>query len=178
MLEKKRKRGRPKGSKNGSKTGRPKGSKSQPPSALAKLQDAVLSDSQGTDKLQSKKARFIAALGATLTSLPACAAVGVSYATVTRWMRDDAEFKAAVEQAREMALDRLEESLYERACHKDTVAAIFLLKGRRSQVYNDRRHTVLTGPGGGPVQVANWLQVVEAALEEKNEKLILRTLGR
>ena len=85
----------------------------------------------------------------------ACAAraVGVSRMTVYNWKDDDPAFEAAILQAQEGAWDALERSMYQRACAGDTIAAIFMLKGRRPKVWHDKARLEVSGPGGGPIPV-------------------------
>ncbi len=104
----------------------------------------------------------------------ACDQIGLSRTAFYSWMKKDPDFAAAVVDAQEGACDVLEECLMDRAKDRKNLggvtSAIFLLKGRRSQIYHDRTHQVLTGPGGGPVQISSWVDLVRLADQAGNEK--------
>ena len=104
--------------------------------------------------------------------------------TVYRWKHDYPEFCQALKVGKDVADERVERSLYQKAIgyeqqevkifmpanaeepvyapfvakiSPDTTAAIFWLKNRRSQEWRDKRETELTGAEGGPLQVT-WLK--------------------
>ena len=81
-----------------------------------------------------------------LSILHAARAAGVARSTIYEWMKLDPDFADKMRQAKEAALDALEDSLYERARAKDTLAGIFLLKHNRPEVYAER-------PQAGPPQI-------------------------
>jgi len=65
---------------------------------------------------------------------------GISYSTHYWWLKNDpdyAEDYAMVEAMREAHLDSC---VYERACEKDTLAAMFWLKSRNRDRYGDKQH--------------------------------------
>lgn len=98
----------------------------------------------------------------------AAAAAGIDRSTVFRRRQDDEEFAQAVDEAIDMAADKLErearrravdgveEPVYQggqlvgkRMVYSDSLLAL-LLKGRRKKVFAERVET--TGADGGPVQ--------------------------
>lgn len=111
---------------------------------------------------------FLAHLAETGILSDAAAAAGVDRSNVWRRRQDDAEFAQAVEQALDMAADKLEaearrralegveESVYQggqlvgtRTVYSDSLLAL-LLKGRRKKVFAERIEQ--TGADGGPVK--------------------------
>lgn len=60
----------------------------------------------------------------------ACEEVGISRQTHYNWLNDDPEYKSAVEDIAESAIDFAESKLYEQIKDKDTTATIFYLKTR------------------------------------------------
>lgn len=103
----------------------------------------------------------------------------VDVRTIYRWKHDHPEFCQALKTGKEVADERVERSLYQRAIGyeqdevkifmpggatepvyapyrakvaPDVTAAIFWLKNRRSQEWRDVNRTEVTGKDGGPVQ--------------------------
>lgn len=99
-----------------------------------------------------KKRAFLDALVGKFSVYHASKASGVGRSTVYKWREADPEFAQAWDDCQEDAVDALEQSLYERAKEKDTIAAIFLLKGARPEKYKDRVASELTGKNGGPIE--------------------------
>lgn len=58
----------------------------------------------------------------------ACKSVGISRETHYAWMREDEEYKAAVESIGDVALDFAESQLHKQIKEGSTAATIFLLK--------------------------------------------------
>ena len=78
---------------------------------------------------------------------------GVARSTFYRWMEEDTDFKAAVEEIREAAIDHVESKLFSLIDSGDTGSTIFFLKTRaKKRGYIER--TELTGADGGPVEMA------------------------
>lgn len=89
-------------------------------------------------RTSEKKAAFLAALRERGSVMHAAESAGIGRRTAYDWRDADPEFAAAWEDALEDSTERLEESMFERAMKGDTTAAIFLLKGRRPEVYRER----------------------------------------
>jgi hypothetical protein len=116
---------------------------------------------------------FLEALRKSPNVSAAARACGVSYRAVYSLRKADPSFAEAWDEAIEQAVDAIEGALYERAIegvdepvfHKGEVcgvvtrysdtAAMFLLKGRRRQVYGDKSQVEMSGPDGGPIQMSD-----------------------
>jgi hypothetical protein len=86
----------------------------------------------------------------TAPTLPkACEIADIARTTFYEWIKDDPEFKAAYEAAREEAVQVLEDEAIRRATigGSDTLL-IFLLKAARPQKYRDYVRQEVTGPNG------------------------------
>ena len=89
----------------------------------------------------------------TAPTLPkACEIADIARTTFYEWIKDDPEFKAAYEAAREEAVQVLEDEAIKRATigGSDTLL-IFLLKAARPQKYRDYVRQEISGPNGGQV---------------------------
>lgn len=75
----------------------------------------------------------------------------ISRTTLTVWRKQDPDFAAAVEAAREEGFDAVEDRLVDRGMRNDTTAAIFLLKGWRRSRYGDR--VAVGGDEDNPIRV-------------------------
>lgn len=115
------------------------------------------------DSTDLKKADFIVELTATYSVYHASKKAGIGRRTAYTWRKLDPEFARQWDEALEDSIDALEKSLYERALVKDTLAAIFLLKGAKPEKYRER-HEV----NGG--------QLTDAQLESKLSEY-LRKVG-
>lgn len=89
------------------------------------------------DKRDRQKKKFIATLEAQGTVLHAAKAAGVSRWTAYRWRQEDLDFADQWDEARENAVDVVENSLYQKAVSGDTICMIFYLKAHRP-IYRDR----------------------------------------
>lgn len=125
-----------------------------------------------------EQARKICELGATDQEIADFFDVDVR--TIYRWKHDHDEFCQALKAGKDVADERVERSLYQKAIGyeqdevkifmpsgakkpvyaefrakvaPDTTAAIFWLKNRRGERWRDVKATELSGPGGGPVAV-------------------------
>jgi hypothetical protein len=110
----------------------------------------------GSSKTQTdiqKKAMIVAlekSLGIVTT---ACRNVGIGRDTHYRWMRDDAEYRTAVESLEGVALDLAESKLHEEILGGNTAAIIFFLKTKgkkrgyveRQEVESVQRQPDLSG---------------------------------
>lgn len=104
----------------------------------------------------------------------------VSESTFYLWKLEHPELSEALKHSKEVADERVEQSLYRRALGyshdavkivqvggevvnapyvehypPDTTAAIFWLKNRKPQEWRDRVQTELTGANGGPIETAD-----------------------
>lgn len=95
---------------------------------------------------------FLQAYEVSMNWAASAKAAGVSRHMATQRYNSDAEFAAAVDEAKEMALDALELTQLERAKKgKSDRMAEFLLRAHRPEVYDRPRGLHLSGPGGGPL---------------------------
>ena len=78
---------------------------------------------------------------------------GYSRATWWDWIEKDPEFAAAVEQAKEDAIEVLEREARRRARETSDVLLIFLLKAARPEIYRDRIDARLTGDAALPIRI-------------------------
>jgi hypothetical protein len=128
----------------------------------------------------AKQVEKLALLGATDQEIADFFEIDVR--TVYRWKHDHPEFCQALKAGKDVADERVERSLYQKAIGyeqdevkifmpaqaeapvyapyrakiaPDTTAAIFWLKNRRSQDWRDVSRQEQTGEGGGPV-VFSW----------------------
>jgi hypothetical protein len=118
----------------------------------------------GTEATEQRKTEFVTSMLSHLAITPAAEACQLHRSTVYRWMAADPAFRDAVNAAREVAVDALEDSAYARAMKGDVVLTIFLLKGNRPERYQDRAH--MTHQAIGTVRV-----------EMDDEKPILHTMA-
>ncbi len=128
----------------------------------------------------AEQAAKLCALGATDDEMADF--FGVHRSTIYRWKLDHEDFCDAVKSAKEVADERVERSLYQKATgynyteeqaikikkgqHEeevevvevekhapaDTTAAIFWLKNRRKTEWRDKQDHEHSGPGGEPIQ--------------------------
>jgi hypothetical protein len=91
----------------------------------------------------TKKKRFVVALREHGIIGIAAQAAGVHRSSIYRWADEDPDFAQEVDNAREVAVDVIEESLYTKAKNGDTIAQIFYLKARRP-IFRDRINVDLT----------------------------------
>lgn len=123
-----------------------------------------------------EQAAKLCALGATDAQMADF--FGVAVSTIALWKVQHPEFSDAIKVPKEQADDRVEQSLYRRACGyehdevdirviegqivktelrkvypPDAVAAMFWLKNRRSDKWRDIKAVELSGEGGGPIRI-------------------------
>lgn len=126
---------------------------------------------------------------------------GVEVRTIHRWKGEHDEFCHALKAGKDVADERVERSLFQRAIGyeqdevkifmpsgaekpvyaeyrakiaPDTTAAIFWLKNRRPDLWRDKATTEMTGPNGGPIQHQN---LSDTDLESKFAA-VLEKLGK
>ncbi len=80
----------------------------------------------------------------------ACKQVGISRVTHYEWMKDDAEYKAAVESIADLALDFAESALHKQIQSGEVSSTIFYLKTKgKKRGYIERQE--ITGADNQPV---------------------------
>ena len=85
----------------------------------------------------------------------ACRAVDISRETHYRWMREDADYKAAVDELDNVALDFAESKLHKRIEAGDTTAVIFYLKTKgKNRGYIERQEHRIQND----VLLPEWMQ--------------------
>jgi hypothetical protein len=137
-----------------------------------------------------RKAAFLKSFESIGTVAGAAKAAGIGRRTHYFWMEQDAEYAKAFEDATEVSLDLLEAAARQRALlgvqepvfykgrivghvrkHSDTLL-MFLLNGRRGEVFNRTKHEI-SGPAGGPLEV-QVMEGAKAGLLKKLEQLAAR----
>lgn len=101
-----------------------------------------------------RKAKFLAELEKLPNVARACRRVGVSAVCAYEHRKNDEEFREAWDEAIQVSVAELEESMFERGKATDTVAGIFMLKAHGGDKYKETRRNEITGANGGPVQCA------------------------
>jgi hypothetical protein len=98
-----------------------------------------------------KKKAMIDALVKTLGIVTlACKEVGIARQTHYAWYKEDDEYKTAVEDVLDVALDFAESKLHKQIDKEDTTATIFYLKTKgKKRGYIERSE--ITGADGSPV---------------------------
>jgi len=92
-----------------------------------------------------KKEAMIEALNKTLGLVShACKIVGIHRSTHYDWLRNDEEYKLAVESTNDLVLDMAESSLYKQINQGNTAATIFYLKTRgKKRGYQENQQLML-----------------------------------
>ena len=114
-----------------------------------------------------KKAAFLAAYMTTATVAGAARAAGINRETHYAWLKDDADYAAAFADAREAAIEHLEDVARRRAVEGSDTLLIFLLKAARPSVYRERWDGVNVAVGGRTV-------VINIGTGDERETLTLR----
>lgn len=136
------------------------------------------------------QAHKLAVLGATDQEIADFFEIDVR--TVYRWKHDHEAFCQALKAGKEVADERVERSLYQKAIGyeqdevkifmpggasapvyapfrakiaPDTTAAIFWLKNRRSQEWRDKQDHEHSGPNGAPIETRSTISLADAPLE-------------
>ena len=98
----------------------------------------------------------------------ACRNTGTPRSTFYKWLKEDADFKRAVDEIQEVTLDTVESALFNRIKNGDTTAMIFYLKTRGKRRGYIERQEVTGADGSGiavmmkPVYEVKELKSVEA----------------
>ena len=105
-----------------------------------------------------KKKAILEALRGTMKNVTqACEKVGIARKVFYQWMKEDPDFKEAVDNMDEIILDFVESSLFSQIREKNTTATIFYLKTKgKHRGYIERNE--LTGADGkdltpGPIMI-------------------------
>ena len=97
----------------------------------------------------------------------ACKKVKLSRNTFYKYLKEDPDFKAAVLELEEVALDTAESALFNQIKEGNVTSIIFYLKTKgRRRGYVERQE--ISGPDGGPVQTEalNSLNLEKLSLDE------------
>src|SRR5438309_5977903 len=131
---------------------------------------------------QLKKRPFLEAFKIQGTIYHAAQTAKVSRRTIQHWKKNDPDFRVAFAEAAEDSTDMVEHSARVRAVagvkktiyymgkpigqelQYSDVLSIVLLKAYRPEKF--REHYELSGPGGGPIEVTNPIQRIQAKLDE------------
>lgn len=82
----------------------------------------------------------------------ACRSCGISRNTHYTWMKDDEDYKKAVDSIADIALDFAESKLHGQIKNGDTTATIFFLKTKgKRRGYVERQE--YAGPDGQPISI-------------------------
>lgn len=96
-----------------------------------------------------KKEAFLHVLKTGISMAGAARMVGMSHGFIYDLKAKDPEFSAAIDSAREAGSDRMEDVLLDIGKRqKNVTALIFLLKGRRPELYRDNARLDLTNSDG------------------------------
>jgi hypothetical protein len=81
--------------------------------------------------------------------------VGIARSTWYGWLADDSELAAkhdhALKVGKRPRIEKIEDTVFDKAEQGDIVAAIFVLKTHRRDTYGDKQE--ISGPGGVPLTV-------------------------
>jgi len=122
-------------------------------------------------KVTGKKAKWLKAYAVIGRPAETMRVTGISFSSHYRWLRSDpdyAEDYATVEAMREAELDS---AVYERACTRDTMAAMFWLKSRNRDRYGDQVKTTNTTTKDINVNVIGDAEAQLARMLEANPML-------
>lgn len=111
----------------------------------------------GFDKIQHPQKRaLLRAYSLSMRLGQSCEAAKIHRWMHYHWLKADSAYKDAFAEARTMAAEVLEEEAVKRGMGTTEGASdtllIFLLKGAKPETYKERYEH--SGPGGGPIQVA------------------------
>lgn len=92
---------------------------------------------------------------------------GIDRGTHYNWLREDPEYKAAVESLNDIVLDFAESALHKRIKEGSDTATIFFLKTKgKGRGYVER--TEITGADGAPIKTEN-MNLTRLTLDELRE---------
>lgn len=115
------------------------------------------SRTQTKSAIAQRKAAYLSVFEKTLcNTTEACKKMGISRSTPYDWMRNDTDFKEALEGLQESQVDLVEGELLKNIKRGNVTAQIFFLKCRgKHRGYVERQER--TGPDGGPFQIEEHL---------------------
>ena len=103
-----------------------------------------MSDSTGNKRNKSTRERFLEAFREAGNVREACEAAGIHRVTAYKWRYADPEFAAAWDQAREDAIDTLEQVAWKRAKDQSDYLLWKLLQSNRRALYGDKQQVDVT----------------------------------
>lgn len=132
---------------------------------MAEVKEGKMS---AANKVQQKKKALLVALEASLGVVTAaCKAVGVDRTTFYKYVNEDPEFKQAVEDVENVALDFAESQLFKAMKEGKEASNIFYLKTKgKRRGYVERIEQ--TGANGGPVESAITVTIVDSRPDKSN----------
>lgn len=89
--------------------------------------------------------QFLKLFGVSLNIVASAHGAGIDRQTVYRARRNDPEFAAAMDDAREEAIERLEAQAYQRAGKMSDTLLIFLLKAHKPAIYRENVQQQVSG---------------------------------
>lgn len=81
--------------------------------------------------------------------------VGIDRTTHYKWMQEDPEYRAAVEDVKEVSIDMVEYELIKATKHSSADRKFYLSTQARHRNYGDKTELEMTGKDGGPL-VIRW----------------------
>lgn len=126
-----------------------------------------------------KRAAFLRAYSRLGTITAAAVVANIEPKTHRNWMDADPEYRLAFQEAADLAVERMEQEAHRRAVagweepvyqqgrmvgtvrRFDSTLLIFLLKGRKPEMYRENYQVQHTGPNGGPIQVLSLSMIKE-----------------
>lgn len=116
--------------------------------ALCRFSGIRLAIGGVTIRTPEKAQKLLDALRVHPSITRACKSARISRNAFYEWRKDDPDFAADVENAREKGIDALEDALFRDAIEGHNItAAIFMLKSWRRERYGDRQHVDLNASG-------------------------------
>lgn len=114
--------------------------------------------------------RFLELLGSTCNVTLSAKGAGVDRKTVYNHYKNDPEFAAAWDDAKEAAVEILEAEAWQRAKKQSDVLMIFLLKANRPEKYRETIRNEMTGANGGAIEVSIFEKSVLKSYGESDEQ--------
>ena len=120
-------------------------------------------------QIQQHKKDLLTALELTVGVVTtACRTAGLDRGTFYRYLKEDEEFRAAVDELQDVALDFAESALFQQIQAGIPSSTIFYLKTKgKKRGYIERFEQ--TGPDGGPLEVNSRTIVIKPKAKEPSE---------